>query len=305
MCRFFITRFLIALLVALTVSVVGFTLLRLSGNLAAEIAGEYASQEEIQRTARAYGLDKPLHIQYLDWVQQALKGHLGASLLTKEPVASMILGRLGVTVRLAVFSLIAALLVSVPLGTLAATRPNSWMDRAVLVLAGFGQAMPNFFLGLVLIILFGVKLRWTPISGSDTLRHFILPTLALGTSIMPAFMRLTRTGMIEILESDFIRTARAKGLSAGSVVFKHALRNAILPVVSLSAVSLGGLMGGSVIIETVFALNGIGFLAYQSIQRADFPVVQSIVVFISFVYILLTLISDLINARLDPRIRLR
>ena len=186
----------------------------------------------------------------------------------------------------------------------AATRPNSWIDRVALGLAVFGQAIPNFWFGLILIIVFGVGLRWLPISGSDSFSHFIMPTITLGTSVMPAFMRLTRTGMLDALESDYIRTARAKGLSAVSVLFKHALRNAILPVVSLTAVSLGFLLGGSVIVESVFALNGIGFLAYQSILRTDFPVVQSIVVFVSIAYILLTLLADLINAYLDPRIRL-
>ena len=168
----------------------------------------------------------------------------------------------------------------------------------------FGQAIPNFWFGLILIYLFGVMLRWLPISGSSSFAHFILPTVALGTAVMPALMRLTRTGMLEVLEADFIRTARAKGLRPGAVFFKHALRNAVLPVVSLSAVSLGFLLGGSVIVETVFALNGIGLLAYESILRSDFPVVQSILVFVSLAYIVLTLASDLINARLDPRIRL-
>jgi peptide/nickel transport system permease protein len=147
-------------------------------------------------------------------------------------------------------------------------------------------------------------LRWLPISGSGSIDHFILPTVTLGTAVMPAFMRLTRTGMLDALDSDYIRMARAKGLSTASVLFKHALRNAILPVVSLTAVSLGFLLGGSVIVESVFALNGIGFLAFQSILRTDFPVVQSIVVFVSFAYIFLTLMSDLVNAYLDPRIRL-
>jgi peptide/nickel transport system permease protein len=187
---------------------------------------------------------------------------------------------------------------------LAATRPNSGLDRAALGLSVFGQAIPSFWFGLILIILFGVTLRWLPISGSDTFAHFILPTITLGVSVMPAFMRLTRTGMLDALESDYVRMARAKGLSTVSVLFKHALRNAILPVVSLTAVSLGFLLGGSVIVESVFALNGIGFLAFQSIIRTDFPVVQSIVVFVAILYIVLTLAADLINAYLDPRIRL-
>lgn len=303
MFRLLVTRLFIALLVAFTVSVIGFSLLRLSGDLAAELAGEEATDEEIMETAKAYGLDKPLYLQYMDWAINVFQGDLGTSLFSKEPVAAMILDRMQVTVKLALFSLFFALISAVPLGVIAAMRPNSWVDRIALGMAVFGQAIPNFFFGLVLIILLGVKLRWTPISGSDTLAHFILPTLTLGTAIMPSFMRLTRTGMLDVLESDFIRTAKAKGLSPFSVFFKHALRNALLPVVSLTAVSLGALMGGSVIVESVFALNGVGFLAYQSILRADFPVVQSIIIFISFIYIFLTLVSDLINAQLDPRIR--
>ena len=304
MTRFFIQRLSIALLVAVTVSIIGFSLLRLSGDLAAELAGEDATAEEIAEVARSYGLDRPLHIQYLRWARSALRGDLGRSLFTNEPVTELIFDRIGVTVRLAVFALIFALVISVPLGVFAAVRPNTWIDRSALALAVFGQAIPIFWFGLILIFLFGVVLRWTPISGSETLAHFILPTITLGVAVMPPFMRLTRTGMLEVLDSDFIRTARAKGLSPFSVLFKHALRNAILPVVSLSAVSLGFLLGGSVIVESVFALNGIGFLAFQSIVRTDFPVVQSILVIVSFSYIFLTLASDLVNARLDPRIRL-
>src|SRR5262249_33386162 len=163
-------------------------------------------------------------------------------------------------------------IVSVPLGVLAAVRANSWVDRSALTLAVFGQAIPNFWLGLILIFILGVEWRWLPISGSTTWAHFVMPTITLGVATMPAFMRLTRTGMIDVMSSDFVRTARAKGLHPVSVLFKHALRNAILPVVSLSAVSLGFLLGGSVIVESVFALNGVGLLAFQSISRIDFPV---------------------------------
>ena len=160
-------------------------------------------------------------------------------------------------------------------------KQNTWIDRLSLSIAVFGQAIPSFWFALLMILFFGVILRWLPISGTDTWRHFIMPTITLSTFAMPQFMRLTRTGMLDVLESDFIRTARAKGLSPIIVLWKHALRNAVLPVV-----------------------NGVGFLALESIIRQDFPVVQSIVVFISFVYIVLTLLSDLINAQLDPRIRL-
>lgn len=304
MIRFVIHRAAIAVLVAVTVSVIGFTLLRLSGNLAAALAGDTATPQQIAQVAHAYGLDRPLYIQYLDWADKALHGDLGRSLFDNKPVSLLIGERIGVTVQLSFMSLIFALAVAIPLGVLAATRPNSWIDRFALGFAVFGQAIPNFWFGLILIIVFGVTLRWLPISGSDSFSHFILPTVTLGVSVMPAFMRLTRTGMLDALDADYIRTARAKGLSAVSVLFKHALRNAILPVVSLTAVSLGFLLGGSVIVESVFALNGIGYLAFQSIVRTDFPVVQSIVVFVSCAYIFLTLLSDVINAYLDPRIRL-
>lgn len=304
MGRFFLQRAGVALLVAVTVSVIGFALLRLSGDLAADLAGEDATPEEVAEVAKLYGLDRPLHAQYLDWAGKALRGDLGQSLFTNEPVTDLILERIGVTVRLSLYSLALALLIAVPLGVLAAVRVNTWIDRSALAIAVFGQAIPNFWFGLLLIYLFGVLLRWLPISGSGNFAHYVLPTVTLGTTVMPALMRLTRAGMLEVLDADFVRTAWAKGLHASTVFFKHALRNAVLPVVSLSAVSLGFLLGGSVIVEAVFALNGIGLLAYQSILRSDFPVVQSILVFVSFAYILLTLASDLINARLDPRIRL-
>ncbi len=304
MGRFFVHRLLISLLVAATVTVVGFSLLRLSGDLAAELAGEDATPEEIAQTAKSYGLDKPLYEQYLVWLTSAFRGDLGRSLFTNDPVTELISDRIGVTVQLALMSLTLAIILAVPLGVIAARNPNSWVDRGALAFAVFGQAIPNFWFGLMLIVVFGVWLRWLPFIGSETIVHFILPTVTLGVAVMPAIMRLTRTGMVEVLDSDFIRTARAKGLQRRSILYKHGLRYAILPVVSISAVMLGFLMGGSVIVESIFALNGVGFLAFQSILRADFPVVQSILVIISFLYIFLTLMSDLINAQLDPRIRL-
>ena len=304
MLRFVLGRLLMLALVALTVSFIGFGLLRLSGDLAAVLAGETATAADIARVAKQYGLDQPLYVQYLDWAGKALRGDLGKSLFTHEPVIDLILARIGVTITLAFSALIIAFLFAVPLGVVAAMRKNTWIDRSVLTFSVLGQAIPSFWLGLLLIYLFGVVLRWLPISGSETAAHFIMPTITLALATMPALMRLTRTGMIDALASDYIRTAWAKGLLPLPVLFKHALRNAILPVVSLSAVLLGFLLGGSVIVESVFALNGIGLLAFDSIKRIDFPVVQSILVFLSFCYIFLTLVSDLINARLDPRISL-
>ena len=304
MLRFVLGRLLMLALVALTVSFIGFGLLRMSGDLAAVLAGETATTADIARVARQYGLDQPLYVQYLDWAGKALRGDLGTSLFTREPVIDLIMARIGVTITLAFSALGISLVFAVPLGVVAAMRKNTWVDRVVLTFSVLGQAIPSFWLGLLLIYLFGVTLRWLPISGSDTSAHFILPTITLALATMPALMRLTRTGMIDALASDYIRTAWAKGLLPLPVLFKHALRNAILPVVSLSAVLLGFLLGGSVIVESVFALNGIGLLAFDSIKRIDFPVVQSILVFLSFCYIFLTLLSDLINAKLDPRISL-
>ncbi len=304
MAKFLIHRIYISILVAITVSIIAFGLLRLSGDLAAELAGEDASEKEIAIIAKQYGLDKPLYTQYFEWAGNALQGDLGRSLFTNEPVAEMIFERIGVTFKLAFYSIFLALIIAVPLGVLAAVNPNSKTDRFSLGFAVFGQAIPNFYFALLLILLFGVKLRWLPISGNDTLAHFIMPSVTLALGAMPQFMRLTRSGMLDVLGSDFIRTARAKGLHPLRVLFKHALRNAILPIVSLMAVVLGFMLGGTVILETIFALNGVGFLAFESILRQDFPVVQSIVFLLSLIYIVLTLLSDLINAQLDPRIRL-
>ncbi|MCC5986080.1 MAG: ABC transporter permease [Pararhodobacter sp.] len=304
MWRYFVKRLGIAILVVITVSVISFGLLRLSGDLAQIIAGEGATQAQIQETRILYGLDRHMVLQYLDWAGKAMTGDLGRSLFTNEPVFQLIATRLPVTATLAFSSLLLAICVALPLGVFAAVYRNSWIDRAALGIAVFGSAVPNFWFALVLIYIFGVQLRLLPISGSASWWHFVLPTVTLSTMVMPQIMRLTRGGMIDALDSDYVKMAWAKGLNPGIVFFKHALRNALLPVVALSAVSLGFLLGGSVIVESVFSLNGIGSLAYESIQRADFPVVQSILFVLSFIYVLLTLLSDLINARIDPRIRL-
>ncbi len=304
MARYITIRLLIACAVAITVSLVSFALLRLSGDLARVLAGESANPEEIARVARQYGLDRPFLVQYLDWLLGVVHGDLGASLFTNRPVLEMLLETVGVTFRLAILSLLFGLAIAVPLGVYAAVYANTWIDRVALGLAVFGKAVPNFWLALILIYYFGVQLRWLPISGMGSWKNYIMPVVTMGVGVMPQLMRLTRSGMIEVLEADYVRTAWAKGLSPRRVFFKHALRNAILPVVAVSAVSLGFMLGGSVIVESIFSINGIGALAYRSIRRVDFPVVQSILFFLSFAYILLTLIADLINAHLDPRIRL-
>ena len=303
MFAFIVKRLGLALLVALAVSVIAFFLLRLSGDVATAIAGEGARQEDIEMVRRAYGLDRPLLVQYFDWLWHVLRGDFGTSLFFKTDVLDLVWDKLPTTLTLGLLSLGFALLISIPLGVLAATFANSWIDRLALGLAVIGQAMPTFFFALLLIMLFAVQLRWLPASGSGSWANFVMPTVALGYYATPAFMRLVRAGMVEVLSADYIRTARAKGLPTYSVIFKHALRNALVPVVALAAVQLGFLLGGSVVIETIFALDGLGFLAYESITHKDFPVMQAIVLLLSVFYVLLTLAADVANAWLDPRIR--
>lgn len=303
MLRFVLRRALLALLVILTVLVVSFTLTRLSGDLAAAIAGPNATAEDIAIITKNYGLDRPLPVQFLDWAGHAAEGDLGRSYLYHAPVAGLIKERLPITITLGMTGLFIALAVAIPLGIIAAMREGSVVDRCIGVVALLGQAMPSFWLGLVLIIWFGLKLQWLPISGVDTWDGYVLPGIVLAFSAIPALMRLTRAGMIDALASDYIRTARAKGLSRAKIVLKHALRNAAMPVVSIAAVQLGFMLGGSIVIEAVFALHGVGYLAWESISKNDFPVVQAVVLLLAIIYVGLTLLADLANALLDPRLR--
>ena len=304
MLNYILKRISLAVLVALAVSVIAFLLLRLSGDPAIAIAGEGARQADIELIRQTYGFDRPLPVQYMAWLGKALQGDFGDSIYFKTPAGPLIFAKLQTTLMLGLASLVFALLVSVPLGVLAAIYKNTWIDRLCLVTAVVGQALPNFFFALLLIMLFSIALQVLPVSGSDTWLHFVMPTIALGYYVAPAFMRLIRAGMIEVLEADYVRTARAKGLPLTTVIFKHALRNAIIPVVALTAVQLGFLLGGSVVIETIFALDGLGYLAYQSIAFKDYPVMQIIVLLLSVIYVVLTLASDIANAWLDPRIRI-
>src|SRR5512134_944526 len=293
-----------AILVALTVSVICFLLVNLSTDIATAVAGEGARAEDIEFIRKQYGFDRPLIVQYLDWLSRAVTGDFGDSLYFRSPAADVVWSRLPTTLILGALALSFALVLSIPLGVVAALKPNSWLDRLTLTIAVVGQAMPSFWFALLLILVFGLHLGWLPISGSETLAHFVLPAIALAYYAAPAIMRLTRSGMLEVLGSDYIRTARAKGLRPPAVLFKHALRNAVIPVVALAAVQLGFMLGGSVVIETVFALNGVGYLAWEAILHNDFPVVQAIVLLVALFYIVLTFLADLANGWLDPRIRI-
>ena len=278
-------------------------MIRAAGDPAIAMAGEGASAEDIEFIRIQFGFDKPLLLQYLLWFTGILRGDFGVSTYFALPVVELLAERLPITLSLGLAALIFSILLAVPLGILAAIYANSIVDRIALFISVSGQALPNFWFALVLILLLSVMLPLLPPSGNENWYNFIMPTLVLGYYSTPAIMRLTRSGMLEVLNADYIRTARAKGLSPLRVILKHALRNAIIPVVGLAAVQFGYMLGGSIIIESIFALHGIGQLAWESIARADFPTMQAIVLVLSLIYVGLNLIGDLINAWLDPRIR--
>ena len=303
MLSFLTRRLIVAFLVAATVMTLAFLLTRLSGDLATSIAGANATQADIEAIRKAYGLDRPVLTQFFDWVGRAMTGDLGNSYFFQTRVSTLIAERMPVTLTLGITGLLIALFVSIPLGILAAVREGTGFDRAVQMVALLGQAMPSFWLGLLLMITFGLQLGWLPISGTGSWEHFIMPGVVLAFSAIPALTRLTRAGMIQAMGSDYIRTARAKGLSRASILLKHALRNAAIPVVAIAAVQLGFMLGGSIVIEQVFALHGVGFLAWESIAKNDFPVVQAVVLVLAVIYVALTMLADLMNAVLDPRLR--
>lgn len=304
MIRFTVARLTEAALVCVAVSFVTFLLSHATGDLAISLGGFEGGAENIERLRRLYGLDRPFLVQYADWAGRAISGDFGVSFFSREDVFTLILQRLPTTVALAVLSLGLGLAIALPLGVLAAVRPGSWTDRVALSAAVLAQAMPPYWSGLLLMLLFGVTLQVLPISGSDGWESFVMPCVALAWFVMPVLLRLCRTGMIDVLSSDYIRTARAKGLRPRTILFKHALRNAILPVVSIAMVQFGFLLGGSIVVESVFSLNGIGLLAWNAIQRSDYPVVQAIVMIVAVVFVLLNVLADLVNVLLDPRMRL-
>jgi ABC-type dipeptide/oligopeptide/nickel transport system permease component len=303
MLRYLLRSLLLAALVCLTVLVISFVLTRFGGNLAINLAGPDASAESIARIEHQLGLDRPLPVQFLDWANRALHGNFGDSFLFHESVAHLIATHLPLTLTIGALAILIAILVALPLGILSAMHEGSALDVAIGILALAGQAIPSFWLGLMLIIWFGVDLGWLPISGVEEWTGYILPAIVLAFVAIPAMLRLTRGGMIDALRADYVRTARAKGLSRVSIVLKHALRNAAMPIVAVSAVQLGFILGGSVVVEVVFNIRGLGYLAWESIQKGDFPVIQAVVLLFALLFVVLTMLADLLNAALDPRLR--
>jgi peptide/nickel transport system permease protein len=251
------------------------------------------------------GLDRPVVVQYADFLRKVvLHGDFGNSFLAKVPAAKLVRERLPATIELALAALILVNLVALPVGIISAIRRYSLLDNVATFTALLGQAMPLYWFGIMLIIIFGVWLRWFPISGSDTWAHLVLPAITLASWILPINMRLVRSGMLDVLNQDYIRTARAKGLMERKVLIKHAFKNAAIPVVTITGMQLGALLGGAVVTETVFAWPGLGRLAVDSIRMGDYPVVQAIVVVFALFVVIGNLAADILAALIDPRIRL-
>ena len=303
MIAFLGKRLLVAVGVTLVITFLTFLLLFVSGDPATALAGAASRAEDVEKIRALYGLDRPILVQYADWLGNALRGDLGQSLFFQLPVVDLLAGRLPVTLTVGVLAMGLALAIGVPLGIVAAVWRGGAIDRFALVLAVVGQAMPTFWFGLILIVVFGMMVPILPISGADDWRGYVLPVIVLGYYATPAIMRLVRSGMIDALQSDYIRTARANGLLGPTILLNHALRNAIVPLVSLTAVQFGFLLSGSIVVESVFALNGLGRLGWESIIRSDLPTVQAIILVLSGIFILLTTCADILTAWIDPRAR--
>lgn len=267
------------------------------------MAGQNATPREIQDMRRALGIDRPLYVQYVLYLADVARGDLGRSLSQHRPAALLVLQHFPATAQLAFASMAVAILIGIPLGMLAAIRRGSALDAATIVGALLGQSMPTFWLGIMLIIVFAVRLHWLPTSGYGGWRHMVLPTVTLGLYMTALIARMNRSSMLEVLDADYLRTARSKGLRRRTVLVTHALRNALIPVLTVIGLQTGNLLGGAVITETVFAWPGIGSLAVGAITALDYPVVQAVVVLSGLVFVVINFLLDVAYVRLDPRIR--
>ena len=310
----YIVKRLFALIpVLFVVSIAIFLIVHLTpGDPAAAILGIEASEEQIEALNEELGLNLPVHVQYVNWVAGVLQGDFGTSYFMEEPVMESILSHLGPTMSLAILAEIVALILAIPIGILAAYRQGSLTDQSLMVVSLLGMAVPSFLLGLLLMLWFGVHLQWLPIAGYEPLseglwehlRYLILPAISLGTIQAALVARMTRSSMLEVLNKNFIKTARSKGLQERKVVAKHALRNAFLPILTVIGQSFGTLVTGAVVVETIFNLPGLGQLIINSIERRDFAVIQGVVLFVTLAYVFINLIVDLLYGVIDPRVRL-
>ncbi len=305
MIDFVLSRLVSAVVVMLGVSVLVFLLVHLvPGDPVEVMLGEAASLADRESMREALGLDRPLAQQFLNYLHDLIRFDLGTSLHTKRPISDTLLERLPATIELAAASLGIAVVISLPLGIIAATRRGSAWDLGAMGFSMIGVSIPNFLMGPLLILVFSVWLKWLPVSGRDGLGSLILPAITLGSALAAILSRMIRSALLEVLAEDYMRTARAKGLRRREVVLRHALRNAALPVVTILGLQLGTLLGGAVITEIVFAWPGVGQLTIDAIQSRDYPVLQACVLVISLGYVVVNTATDLIYGWLDPRIRL-
>ena len=304
MIRYIIRRLLYVIPVMLAVSVIVFGILHIApGDPATLLAGEDARPEDVALIRAKYGLDQPLYVQYGVWLGNALQGDLGRSIVTRRPVMDEITTRVFPTVELAMSALLLAVAIGLVVGIVSATRPYSWLDHATMIMALLGVSMPVFWLGLVFIIIFSVELHLLPTGGAGTFQQLILPAVALGAHSLAIIARQTRSSMLDVMRQDYIRTGRAKGLTEHAVVTRHALKNALIPVVTVIGLQFGYLLAGSVLTETVFSRPGLGRLLVSSINARDFPTVQGTLVLLSVSFVLVNLLVDILYGYVDPRIR--
>lgn len=304
MTIYLIKRFLIAIPVLAVTALLVFSALHLAGgDPVTMIVGPTAPQEAREAVRVKLGLDQPLPVQFVKYMSHVLRGDLGQSILSRRPVSDMIFQKLPVTAELGAAAFAIAYLVAVPLGAIAALNRNSFFDWFSMILALVGVSMPGFWLGLILIFAFAVHFRWFPPTGYGSLEALVLPALALGLPRVGRIARITRSSLLEVIEQDYIRTARAKGLSERVVVLRHALRNSLIPIISLMGLDLGYIIGGSVVIEHVFARTGVGDMMLRAIYSRDFPVLQGCMFVLALAIILGNIIADVTYVFVDPRIR--
>ncbi len=305
MTVYLLRRLAQAVLVLLGVSFVVFFILYLTGDPALVLLPPDATAEDIRNFRQAMGFNDPFIVQYGRFLGGALRGNFGQSVRHGEPAFPLVLERLPATFQLSGAALLVALLLAIPAGVVSAVRRNSAVDYVATVVALLGQSMPTFWLGIMLILIFSVQFNVLPSSGRGGLEHLVLPAVTLGLFTTARITRLTRSGMLEVLNQDYIRTAQAKGVSVRPIVWKHAFKNAAIPIVTIVGIELGTLLGGSVITETIFAWPGVGRLSVQAIYNRDYPVVQAAVFLLASTFVLVNLVVDLLYTYLDPRIRLR
>ena len=303
MIKFLLKRILEFIPVLLIISFIVFSLVFVAGNPVALMLPEDASQEDIERLTIALGLDQPFIVQYGKYMLGLVQGDFGKSFRYNTDALPLVLERLPATLELAAASMIIAIIIAIPLGVWSATKKNSSLDLLATGGAVIGKAMPNFWLGIMLILLFSVTLGWFPVSGRGTIAHLILPAITLGTGIAAEMTRLIRSSMVEILSQDYVRTAKSKGLRDFFVVYKHAFRNSLIPVVTITALQTSTLVGGALITETVFSWPGLGQLLIQAVNTRDMAIVQASVFIIAILVIFMNLLADVVYRILDPRIK--